>query len=218
MARWKFEQLLGGSEVRGRFLIVAILVTGFGWLIVRMAIVLTEPSGTDPSNSWIRHSADLAVVFWFFGPMLAIACRSPIEKMTRVADVRLAYTAGCLIGIEHVALAFHLGHGWSHQAAFEHTERASGFGAGLYVNYLFLLLWVADVSWSWLSLDSYLHRPGWLKGLVMGFMGFIIFNAAVVFGNGPIRWTSLFFMVMLCFQVWGNRRAENRFKKAQPPA
>jgi hypothetical protein len=99
-------------------------------------------------------------------------------------------------------IVFELAHHWSHQAAIEHTEEISGFGPGLYVNYLFILVWIADVAWSWIALDRYRARSNWVNGLIIGFMGFIVFNAAVVFGHGVLRWVSAVLLALpgiLCY-------------------
>ncbi|GIW82164.1 MAG: hypothetical protein KatS3mg105_3971 [Gemmatales bacterium] len=84
--------------------------------------------------------------------------------------------------------AFHFYHDWSHQKAFEHTERESGFGAGVFVNYLFLLVWAGDALYWWLAPSRYDERRAWIGFLVHSFLAFIIFSATVVFGAGGIRW------------------------------
>ena len=39
----------------------------------------------------------------------------------------------------HVAVAFHLGHGWSHAAALNTPATVGGYGDGIFVNYAFVL-------------------------------------------------------------------------------
>lgn len=104
---------------------------------------------------------------------------------------RLLWTLGCLAYLLHVAAAFHFVHGWSHAAAVEHTARVGGFGEGIYVNHLFTLLWTADVLSWWLWPGWHARRPRWLDVALHGFMLFVIFNAAVVFVDGPARWASV---------------------------
>lgn len=146
--------------------------------------LLSDPSGSDPAHPAIRGSAILVVLLWPWGAMLPFGGR-----FTHL--LRWCHILGCLLCILHITVAFHLGHGWSHAAAYEHTQQAGGFGWGIYANYAFVLLWLADVLWSWVALGSYLKRPAWLTWLVIGFMGFIVFNAAVVFAHDPMRWLSL---------------------------
>src|SRR5262249_33262083 len=65
------------------------------------------------------------------------------------------------------------------------------FGGGLYANYAFTLLWVADVIWWWRGLDRYEARPCSLNWAVLGFLGFMAFNATIVFGTQTVRWLGL---------------------------
>jgi hypothetical protein len=77
---------------------------------------------------------------------------------------RWIWTLGCGLFVAHVACAFHFYHDWSHAAAWrdtaEQTQRIIGvaFGNGIYFNYTFLTLWVADVVW--LSLPRASQSPG----------------------------------------------------------
>ena len=118
---------------------------------------------------------------------LASRCRLPIWS-------RLAWTAGCLAFLLHVACAFEYYHHWSHVEAYEATARQTAdvvgldWGGGLYVNYAFTLLWLADVCWWWIDTESYLARPLLIEWGVQGFLGFIAFNATVVFATGFSRW------------------------------
>lgn len=96
----------------------------------------------------------------------------------------------------------HAGHGWSHAAAYRHTAEAGGFGAGVYVNYLFAAVWLADAAWMWAAPTAYRHRPRWVGVAVHGFLAFIVFNATVVFGTTPlVRVVSLLFTAALAWQL-----------------
>jgi hypothetical protein len=111
--------------------------------------------------------------------------------------MRIAWTLGCLLSVAHVVLAFHLVHGWSHEAAVAATARQTeallgvSYGGGVWWNYVFVGVWLADAAWWWLSPRRYLGRTRWLGWLVQGFLGFMVFNATVVFGEGLIRWAGL---------------------------
>lgn len=102
---------------------------------------------------------------------------------------RLAWTVGYALFLLHVAAAFHFVHGWSHAAAYESTARrtaeltgvASGFG--LWLNYLFAVVWGVDVVWWWRDAAGYRGRPLWVGLAVQGFVAFMWFNAAVVFAR-----------------------------------
>ena len=112
---------------------------------------------------------------------------------------RAAWTAGFIAYLTHVAAAFAFHHGWSHDAAFSETARRTGelfgveSGAGLYFNYAFTAVWLADVVWLWRGSsgnngDTYRTRPRWISIAVHAFMAFMFFNATVVFASGWVRW------------------------------
>jgi hypothetical protein len=115
---------------------------------------------------------------------------------------RLFYTWAFLLFLLHIAVAFNVRHQWSHEKAFDHVETVSGFGPGIYVNYLFAAIWLADVVWAWVALDHYLNRPRWLSWSVLAFMAFIVFNAAVVFGTGNWRIVSAVLFLIPLYALW----------------
>jgi len=110
---------------------------------------------------------------------------------------RVFWTAGCLWYLAHVAAAFHVHHGWSHTTAYEYTARRSAevvgldWGGGLWWNYAFTVVWVSDVVWMWLRPASYGARSSRWNGAIYGFLGFMSFNATVVFATGVIRWAGV---------------------------
>jgi hypothetical protein len=107
---------------------------------------------------------------------------------------RVAWTVGCVAYLLHVACAFEYYHHWSNAEAYEATARQSAdvvgldWGGGLYINYAFTFLWLADVGWWWIDMEGYLARPRLIEWVVQGFLGFIAFNATVVFATGFSRW------------------------------
>lgn len=123
---------------------------------------------------------------------------------------RIAWSAGCLFYLAHVVCAFAYFHRWSHDEAFAATARQTaetvGFdwGGGLYVNYVFTLVWTADVIWWWSSAASYHARPRWLHAIIHAFLGFIVFNATVVFATGFSRWFGVLACALLAF-IYGRR-------------
>jgi len=119
------------------------------------------------------------------------------------AGVRLPELALAL----HVGVAFNLGHAWSHADAYDRTARTGGFGPGIFANYFFVALWSAEAAWMWLSFESYLNRPAWLDRLSTGFQWFVLFNAAVVFGHGIVRWFGLLMLTAPWLMVVLERRS-----------
>ena len=89
----------------------------------------------------VRYTADVAVLFW------TIAVFAMQFGNAHLA--RLTWTLGCLAFLIHVGVAFQYAHHWSHAKAFAHVERASGYGEGIFVSYLFTLIWIGDVLWWW---------------------------------------------------------------------
>jgi hypothetical protein len=128
----------------------------------------------------------------------ALAIRLSLhDRRTRTDCARLFWTAGFVAFLIHVICAFHFVHHWSHAAAYADTARQTAevvgldWGGGLYANYAFAAVWLADVIWWWISPSSYLARSRWVEWIVQGFMAFISFNATVVFGVGAIRWAGV---------------------------
>lgn len=179
---------------RIRWLALAALFVLGGPSVVVLA---TEPPGHDVDHPAIRVSARIVVWLWPWAAALPFVGRS--------IALRWVHTLGAALCVLHVAVAFHLGHGWSHAAAFEHTERVAGFGPGVFVNDFFVALWIAESLAAWLDFDRYLKRPRWLRVAIVSFMGFIVLNAGVVFASGPWRWVALAAFVLPWFVL--RRRA-----------
>lgn len=106
---------------------------------------------------------------------------------------RALFTAGALLLVGHTAIAFQMQHGWSHDAAFIATARRSeqltglAWGSGLYLNYLFIAVWVFESAWWWLTARGYLHRARAFDVAMFAFFVFMFVNGAVVFASGRMR-------------------------------
>ena len=103
---------------------------------------------------------------------------------------RTAWTIGIALALLHVVLAFHFVYAWNHEAAIAATVRQSvdrfgwGWRGGIYVNYLFLTLWLLDVCWWWLAPISHSSRARWLETTRLGIFVFMFVNGAIVFASG----------------------------------
>ena len=121
---------------------------------------------------------------------------------------RLAWTGGCALFLLHVTFAFEFHHAWSHTFALAATARRTEqiigvrWGGGLYLNYLFMVLWMADVCWWWLSLERYEARDRVIEGCLQCFFALMWFNATVVFGRGVARWLGLSEFLVLSAALW----------------
>jgi hypothetical protein len=121
----------------------------------------------------------------------------------RTAVARILWMAGALLMAVHVGLAFDRVHAWDHAAAVAETARQTGeavgwfWGGGVYVNYLFLLVWTADAAWWCLAPAQYVRRSRRLAFAIHAFLAFILFNAVVVFADGPTRWVGIIITLIL---------------------
>ena len=104
------------------------------------------------------------------------------------------YSAGLLAFLAHVVLAFGVFYDWSHSVAWDETAKQTkaltgrASGHGLYLNYLFGVVWLADAAW-WRRRGTPLHRDH--RGIAIGlhvFFLFMIVNGGVIFAAGPVRW------------------------------
>src|SRR5262249_36877307 len=131
---------------------------------------------------------------------LALILRSRSQTQT---VARTVWTMGCLCLAAHFVCAFHFFHDWSHNIAYQVTAKQTAeavglnWGGGIYVNYAVVVVWAADAVWWWASGATYLARSRLIEWTVQGFLGFMFFNATVVFGHGIIRlWGLVAFFVL----------------------
>lgn len=157
----------------------------------------------------IRNTVRLALLFW------AIAALLMLTGNERSASSRLAWTLACLTYLIHVAMAFEYSHRWSHAAAIEHVRQVGGVGEGIFVNYLFTIVWTVDALWWWVDRRGYERRPRWLDWSIHTFMVFIIVNATVVFESGLIRWIGAAALIGLAC-LWVRRRPCDNQRRSIP--
>jgi len=117
-----------------------------------------------------------------------------LYALSTIRRSRCLYTAGLAAYLAHVAAVFHFAHGWSHSAAYEYTAQrtaevtGNAVGAGLFVNYAFTAMWIADAVWWWTNRRTYEGRSRWFDLLVHAIFVFMIFNSTVIFASGPVQW------------------------------
>jgi hypothetical protein len=174
-------------------------VTALGLILVWLALlvlILVAPyslSRPDPGDDLTRNTIRLALLYYAVATTLLLLREPeegwPLSGRGRLA--RLCWTLAWAAYLVHLGMAFHHYHHWSHAEAIAHTEQRSHFGWGIYFSHLFTVLWTADVTWWWLAPAGHARRSPWLGRLLHGYMAFMVFNAAVVYENGPIRWAGL---------------------------
>jgi hypothetical protein len=101
--------------------------------------------------------------------------------------------AGLALLIVHIVLAYAVRHDWSHEAAVRATAQQTAsvygldWGGGIYVNYLFAVVWAID-AWHWhVSAAGAAARSPTLRWALRAFYAIIIVNAAIVFVPGLRR-------------------------------
>ena len=135
----------------------------------------------------VRGTMVVATLAWTLGEVLMR--RSPASD--RLA--RAASTIGIALAILHVLMAFAFVYAWDHDVAAaatgEQTAQLVGRGwpGGIYVNYFFLMLWLADVWWWWLAPVSHTTRSMRLERARLALFTFMFFNGAVVFASAATR-------------------------------
>ena len=87
------------------------------------------------------------------------------------------------------------------------TEEALGLrvGAGVYANYAFLAVWIADAFWWWLWPASFRGRPRALDAAIRLFLLFMFVNGAIVFARGPVRIAGVAVVAALAAAWYGRR-------------
>jgi hypothetical protein len=143
-------------------------------------------------------SLDESLIVWSIrlGMIAYIVALVELLLARQTDRARVAWSVGALACVAHIALAMHFQHRWSHAAAYAEIARQThemiglDWGGGIYINYLFALVWLADAAWWWIAPAMRAARGKWLSWLTHGFLAFIIFNATIVFKTGPTRWTA----------------------------
>src|SRR6185503_2577121 len=115
------------------------------------------------STDVVRATMLMSTVAWAWAEVLKI------RRPHQVEPARRLWTAALALALIHAGLAFDVAYQWSHQAAFLDTARRTAavtgivWGGGIFVNYLFLALWLADAVWWWVAPAAYLRRPATLE-------------------------------------------------------
>ena len=120
-----------------------------------------------------------------------------------------AFTSGLVLAIVHTLIAFDIVHNWAHIDAVRstalQTDAMYGIAAGwgVYVNYAFFAVWLAD-AWWWRTAPAQ-RRPASVTWTLRAFYIIVILNAAVVFAAGARRLLGVVLVSWLT-RVWAARR------------
>ncbi len=131
------------------------------------------------------------------------------------AGARWMWTLGLGAFVIHVLAAFHYYYAWSHAVGLRETARQTreltgmNSGSGLYLNYVFLAVWVVDaLYWWWVGDEGYARRARWIPVSLHAFFVFMIVNGAVIFASGPVRWLGALMVLGLLGQWLTQRRGQ----------
>lgn len=170
---------------------------------------------SEPGRSLIVWSVRIGVACYAVAVWLWFL--RPLQTEADYVRFRKFWLAAWLLVVVHVLLAFHFEHHWSHTAAIQHTaemtQRVVGWhwSGGLYINYVFLLLWAADIiryRAAGVTRDSQSQSipsgsvTSWTMQAAAAFM---MFNATAVFGPGWWIPVVLLFAALLCWAKFGRR-------------
>ena len=147
----------------------------------------------------MRLSAILATACWAAAEVLMR--RSPaFDRLARASS-----TAGLALALVHVFLAFALVYAWNHEAAVSGTAQQTaavlgwGWRGGIYVNYVFLVAWLADVTWWWAHPASHLSRSPRIELARLTLFTFMFANAAIVFAPAETRLIGIAALIAVLF-------------------
>ncbi len=99
---------------------------------------------------------------------------------------RAVATLAVSIYLLHVWAAFEFFYRWSHSFAYRETAKQTAelfgvdWGGGLYLNYLFSVVWLADCIWWWLHQDPRRTMSLRVSVAVHAFLVFMFVNATFV--------------------------------------
>lgn len=160
---------------------------------------------SEPGRSLILWSVRCAVAAY-----LAAVWRHRTTDVSQDAartTFRRLWAAAWLLVVIHVLLAFHFEHHWSFGAALRHTaemtERVVGldWAGGLYINFLFLLVWGLDIA------GMIRHGRNGSCAAMRFAAAFMMFNATVVFGPGG--WIAIAAVYLLALFIVAGRIRRN---------
>jgi hypothetical protein len=139
-------------------------------------------------SAWIYATIWAALVLFVVAQhgQRRISARSPSHLVT------WANALGLTLCLVHIVLAMGSVHHWSQVAAVSATADQTAvvyglrWGGGVYLNYLFILVWAID-AWLARSRPHRLFDAPAVRWPIRAFYANEIFNAAVVFARGSVR-------------------------------
>lgn len=159
-----------------------------------------------------RWTIRLAVACYLARALLDLSSARDGGRAGSARNARRLWTAGCVLYLLHVLCAFGFYHEWSHDLAYQHTAQQTAaltglhWGGGLYFNYAFTAIWLADLAAWWSRGVRFPYRSAvyfWTLHCVFAFM---VFNATVIFGPPLWRWIAPFIFLAALAAYFALRR------------
>lgn len=104
----------------------------------------------------------------------------------RIVASRRVSLAGLAVYLVHVACAFEFFYEWSHATAYRETARQTqelfsvNWGGGLYLNYVFTVLWAGECMAAWAPPEWQSRTLSRARAGVHAFLAFMVVNATAV--------------------------------------
>ena len=127
-----------------------------------------------------------------------------------------ASLAGALLCAVHIVIGMGHHHHWSHASALEETARQTAsvygveWGGGVYVNYLFVALWLAYLWRWWTPAGDAVPQSAALIWGLRAFFFMVIFNATVVFAVTRMQAVGVMLTLALIASWWPYVRGSTR--------
>lgn len=167
------------------------------------------------AETWGEHASlwaiRLAMIAMFVTFAMQLLGSSEVSNR-----VRSLWLFGAVAALAHSLGALFAFHAGSHQEAFDSTAKQTeellgvAVGIGLYVNYVFVFVWLGDACFRWFGRNVYSGLPRWYRPVMYGFLGFIAVNGTVVFKSGSIRWIAVGAIVALGCLWWRQIQQQTR--------
>ena len=160
--------------------------------------------------AWTIRGALLCMVLYF-----AVRLLNLNRKNTHLELAKSLWLLGSLLSLLHAIATMAFYHQFQHVAAYQdtahQTEQAIGvaIGFGIWLNYIFVVVWLIDALWMSGFAKSYFARHRVFNWTIYGFLSFIAFNGAIVFESGPVRWIGILTILVLVF-LWKTCGKRNR--------
>ena len=160
--------------------------------------------------AWTIRGALICMVLFF-----AMRISKPTLQGSALELAKSFWLIGSLLSLLHALATMAFYHQFQHALAYQdtahQTEQAIGVavGFGIWLNYLFVLVWILDALWMNGFTTNYFARHRAFNWLSYGFLGFIALNGAIVFESGPVRWVGVFAILVLVV-IWKTAKKQHK--------